>query len=154
MQIEKIFNDVGKSLKYFANMPFPDDGSIFDFENRLLSEELGYNASDIKQQHDELFKNLNTEQLNVYNSVVSCVNNRRGGVFFVYGSGGCEKTFLWKTLCCALRSPGKIVLPVAFSDITAVLLPGGRTTHSRFHIPLNLDHYSSTDISNGSDLLN
>ena len=61
------------------------------------------------------------------------------GFFFVHGSGGCGKTFLWKTLCCGLRSQGKIVLPVVSSGIAATLLPGGRTTYSRFHILLKLD---------------
>ncbi|XP_074342152.1 uncharacterized protein LOC141679588 [Apium graveolens] len=41
---------------------------------------------------------------------------------------------------------GKIVLPVAGSGIAATLLPGGRTTHSRFKISLKLDQSSITGI--------
>ncbi|XP_074327212.1 uncharacterized protein LOC141665126 [Apium graveolens] len=76
----------------------------------------------------------------------------KGGVFFVYGSGGCEKTFLWQTLCCRLRSEHKIVLPVASCGIAAVLLPGGRTAHSRFHIPLKLDENCSAGLRHGTDI--
>ncbi|XP_074323970.1 uncharacterized protein LOC141660889 [Apium graveolens] len=77
---------------------------------------------------------------------------KKGGVFFVYGSGGCGKTFLWQTLYYRLRSKRKIVLPVASYGIAAMLLPGGRTVHSRFHIPLKLDEHSSVGLRHGTDI--
>ncbi|XP_074346831.1 uncharacterized protein LOC141685636 [Apium graveolens] len=46
----------------------------------------------------------------------------------------------------------KIVLPVASCGIAAVLLPGGRTAHSRFHIPLKLDENCSTGLRHGTDI--
>ncbi|XP_074355321.1 uncharacterized protein LOC141694456 [Apium graveolens] len=79
-------------------------------------------------------------------------NDEVGRVFFIYGSGGYGKTFLWQTLCCRLRSEGKIVLPVASCGIAAVLFPGGRTAHSRFHIPLKLDQDSTTGIRHGTNI--
>ncbi|XP_074378443.1 uncharacterized protein LOC141719980 [Apium graveolens] len=104
------------------------------------------------EQHDKLHHNLNKEQLHVYNSVMDNIDNSKGGVYFVYGSGGCGKTFLSNTLCCKLRSEGKIVLHVESSGIAAMLLPGGRTSHSMFHIPLKLDQYSVDGIKHGIDL--
>ncbi|XP_074373507.1 uncharacterized protein LOC141713836 [Apium graveolens] len=59
---------------------------------------------------------------------------------------------MWNTLCCKLRSVGRVVLPVASSGIAATLLPGGRTTHSRFHIPLKVDEYSVAGIKHGIEL--
>ncbi|KAL8092729.1 hypothetical protein AgCh_034840 [Apium graveolens] len=47
---------------------------------------------------------------------------------------------------------GKIVLPVAGSRIAATLLPGGRTTHSRFKIPLKLDQGSIAGIKHGTNI--
>jgi len=41
---------------------------------------------------------------------------------------------------------------VASSGIAALLLPGGRTAHSRFHIPLNINNESTCDIKQGSFL--
>ncbi|XP_074374279.1 uncharacterized protein LOC141714673 [Apium graveolens] len=47
---------------------------------------------------------------------------------------------------------GKIVLPVAGSGIAATLLPGGRTAHSRFKIPLKLDQSSIVGIKHSTDI--
>lgn len=45
-----------------------------------------------------------------------------------------------------------IVLNVASSGITSLLLPGGRTAHSRFCIPINPNEFSTYSISPTSDL--
>ena len=50
-----------------------------------------------------------------------------------------EETFLWKTIISAIKSCGHVVLAVASSGIASFLLLGGRTAHSRFKIPLNVD---------------
>ncbi|WOG89724.1 hypothetical protein DCAR_0208962 [Daucus carota subsp. sativus] len=92
------------------------------------------------------------KQLHVYNSVMESVQKKEGGVFFVYGSGGCGKTYMWRTLISKLRSERKIVLPVASSGIAATLMPGGRTAHSRFKIPIVLDELSMCSISHTSDI--
>lgn len=147
-----MLNEVGKSLKDYPSMPYPEEIFLQSSCNRLIEEETGYDKSDMKIQHDDFFSNLNAEQLQVYNSVLDSVNGNIGGLFFVYGSGGCGKTFLWKTLCYRLRSEGKICLPVASSGIAAVLLPGGRTAHSRFQIPIKLDQSSVAGIKHGSDI--
>ncbi|CAN7010307.1 unnamed protein product, partial [Brassica oleracea var. botrytis] len=48
-----------------------------------------------------------------------------GKLFFVYGAWGTGKTFLYQTIISRLRSRKQIVLPVASSGITALLLPNG-----------------------------
>uniref|UniRef100_A0A0D3AGT5 ATP-dependent DNA helicase n=2 Tax=Brassica TaxID=3705 RepID=A0A0D3AGT5_BRAOL len=70
---------------------------------------------------------------------MKAVTTNSGGVFFVNGFGGTGKTFLWKTLSTYIRSVGDIVLNVASSGMAALLLDGGRTAHSRFSIPLQLN---------------
>lgn len=52
---------------------------------------------------------------------------------------------LWKAITTKLRSEGKIVLAVASCGIAALLLQGGRTAHSRFHIPLILTEESTKE---------
>ncbi|XP_076290998.1 uncharacterized protein LOC143214169 [Lasioglossum baleicum] len=53
-----------------------------------------------------------------------------------------------------VRSSGKIALAVASSGIAATLLPGGRTAHSTFKIPIGLDRSETPicNISRNSDL--
>jgi len=55
-------------------------------------------------------------------------------------------------MCAALRSQGEIVLAVASSGIDALLIPGGRTAHSRFCIPFNVDECSTCTIEPDSHL--
>ncbi|XP_074337105.1 uncharacterized protein LOC141674283 [Apium graveolens] len=116
-EIEKLLNDVGKSLRDFHMMPFPDKRFFHTFVNRLIVEETSYNKEEMRLNHDKAHKNLNSRQLDVYNAVVDHVNTNKGGMFFVYGSGGCGKTFLWQTLCSRFRSEGKIVLLVAAQEL-------------------------------------
>jgi ATP-dependent DNA helicase PIF1 len=51
-----------------------------------------------------------------------------------------------------LTSTEKIVLVVASSGVASLLLPGGRTTHSRFKIPCDLDETAIYDIKRGTML--
>jgi hypothetical protein len=65
------------------------------------------------------------------------VTNKDGKLFFVYGSGGVGKTFVWTTLLSHLQGQGKIMFAVASSRIASLLLMG-KTTHSRFKISIDL----------------
>ncbi|XP_070037713.1 uncharacterized protein LOC107782420 isoform X2 [Nicotiana tabacum] len=95
---------------------------------------------------------LTFEQKSVYDKIISAVNEDKGGLFFLYGHGGTGKTFIWKTLSSGIRSKGDIVINVASSGIASLLLPGGRTAHSRFAIPLNPTEDSTCNIKQGSPL--
>jgi hypothetical protein len=78
------------------------------------------------------------------------VNNKTGQTFFLHGPGGTGKTYVYNTLCHQLRSQGSIVLCVASSGIAALLLKGGRTSHSCFQIPIIINESSTCTISRGS----
>jgi len=58
---------------------------------------------------------------------------------------------MWRTLSAAFRSEGKIVLTVASSGIASLLLLGGRTTHSKFKIPVPTLDNSVWNIEQGSE---
>jgi len=70
----------------------------------------------------------------------------------VDGPGGISKTFLYRTLIAHCRSNDQIILVTTSSGIAATLLTGGRTAHSRFKIPINVDADSFCSISKQSDL--
>ncbi|XP_042022836.1 ATP-dependent DNA helicase pif1-like [Salvia splendens] len=71
---------------------------------------------------------------------------------FRMGNGCIGKTFIWKFLSAEIRSKGDIVLNVASSGIASLLLPGGRTVHSRFKIPIIVNEDSMCNIKPGSAL--
>lgn len=72
--------------------------------------------------------------------------------FFVNGHEGMDKTYLWNTIISGIHSTREIVLAVASSNIASLHLPGGRTSHSRFKIPLTIDETSTCSISKGTRL--
>ncbi|KAH7670496.1 DNA helicase protein [Dioscorea alata] len=112
----------------------------------LFHEELNYNILQLRKDHLLMLSKLNLDQLIIYNEIQQAVNNNKEGMFFVYGHGGTEKTFLWTTIINGIRFEGKIVLAVASLGIASLLLPGGKTTHSRFKIPTNIGEYSTCTI--------
>jgi len=73
--------------------------------------------------------------------------NKEGKLFFVYRSGGTNKTFVWTTFMSRLRRQSKIVLVVTSSGITSLLLLGGKIAHSRFKIPIDLHNESTCNIT-------
>ncbi|XP_025692541.1 uncharacterized protein [Arachis hypogaea] len=157
IEIEKTLNSYNKSLQDFSPMPVPDISQLnsqlyADGMNRLISDELRYDKRQLALDHTTYLQQLTDEQYFVYKTVMDAAQNGKGGVFFLYGYGGTGKTFVWKTLAAALRSKSQVVLTVASSGIASLLLPGGRTTHSRFSISLNLDEFSTCNIRQGSAL--
>ncbi|XP_069149281.1 ATP-dependent DNA helicase pfh1-like isoform X3 [Solanum lycopersicum] len=74
------------------------------------------------------------------------------GAFFIDGPGGTGKTFLYRALLVVVRTKGFIALATASSGVAASILPGGRTAHSRFKIPVDIDDNFTCNISKQSSL--
>ncbi|XP_057417333.1 uncharacterized protein LOC130711645 [Lotus japonicus] len=151
VELEKMLVNNGKTLKDFPGIPYPISDEVPQFENVMLFNELRFDIDDMSVKHNDHLMKLNNGQRKVYDEVIDAVNKSDGGFYFVYGSGGTGKTFLWKTLSYRLRSERKIVLNVASSGIASLLLPGGRTAHSLFSIPLVLNEDSCCNIRLGSN---
>ena len=127
-------------------MSFPDDSPINAFQNNFLVDELNYDKEEMTADLRRYLSSINKDQKVVFNEIMDAVQTNKRGFYFVYGYGGTGKTFIWKTLSAVIRSQGKIILNVASSEIAFLLLPGGRTTHSKFSIPLNLIELSTCNI--------
>jgi ATP-dependent DNA helicase PIF1 len=138
IEIEIFLRENGKTLSDYECMPQLKEPKPGMFNNILLENEYHYDPDEMNSLHDEHVNNLNSDQLSAYQVIYDAVDNGLGNMFFVNGYGGTGKTFLWKTLSYRLRSEGKIVLNVASSGIASILLPGGKTAHSQFGIPLVL----------------
>ncbi|EOA29136.1 hypothetical protein CARUB_v10025405mg, partial [Capsella rubella] len=139
------------TLKSITDMPQPTNMRV-DHSNRFITEELTYDREYLRGKHDEWIQKMTTDQRSIYDKIMGAVLGKKGGIFFVYGFGGTGKTFMWKTLYAAVRSRGLIAINVASSGIASLLLEGGRTTHSRFAIPIHLDDFTMCNINPASDL--
>ncbi|XP_076930385.1 uncharacterized protein LOC143595165, partial [Bidens hawaiensis] len=154
LKIENFLLRNNCTLSCFPTMPFHDDDSILASTNRFMNEELAYDTEVMTGEFELIFISLTDEQRDVYNQIMEAVDQKRVGIFFVYGYGGTGKTFLWKTLSASIRSKRKIVLNVASNGIASLLLKGGRTAHSRFLIPINLTENSTCSIKRNPDICN
>ncbi|XP_050160334.1 uncharacterized protein LOC126633828 [Malus sylvestris] len=150
-ELEKLFTASNSSLSKH-HLPQPNNLMMDRLKARSLREELNYDANSLKQGHSLLIGQLNKEQKLVYDSVMETIDNNRSGLFFVHGHGGTGKTFLWTTIITRIRSQNQIVLTVASSGIASLLLPGGRTAHSRSKIPINITDCSVCEIKKGTHL--
>jgi hypothetical protein len=150
--IDCILRKNGKSLNAFPPMPVSQMAARWgEMEgNLLIAEQLQYNHVELQQTVDEGVPSLNAEQRVVFDAVVNDAmsrdEHRPGHAYFVHSAGGCGKTYLCKLIASKLRAEGKIVLCVASSGIASLLLPGGRTAHSRFKIPIPVHEDSSCNI--------
>jgi hypothetical protein len=95
---------------------------------------------------------LNTEQQAIYSRVIKSVESNEQLLCFVSGHGGTGKTFLWNAIVSSLRSNRHVVPTVASCGVASLLLPGGRTTHSRFKIPLEINEQSQCSFGRGTNL--
>lgn len=91
------------------------------------------------------------EQRLIFHKIREVVNNGRGGVLFLHGYKGTGKSFMWRTLSSALRSQTKIVLTVALSGMASLLFLSGRTSHSKFKIPVPTVDKSTCNIDKDSE---
>ncbi|KAF1883286.1 hypothetical protein Lal_00030393 [Lupinus albus] len=122
--------------------------------NRLIYDELNYDTNELKDNFNLLFQSLTDEQCKIFKTIMEAVNQEHGRMFFLYGYGGTGKTHMWRTLTYALRSEKQIVLMVASSGIASLLLPGGRTSHSKFKIPVPSLENSICNIHQGKNIGN
>jgi hypothetical protein len=146
IELEKLLSCNGKSLNDYKSLPYPIFEEMFAMENRFIADELNYDKDKLRELHESLLGKLTEEQHSVYSTIMKSVLSQDGQFYFLYGYGGTGKTFMWKTLSAALRSQGKIVINVASSGIASLLLPGGKTAHSTFCIPLQINVKSTCNI--------
>nr|KAJ0216741.1 hypothetical protein LSAT_V11C300144770 [Lactuca sativa] len=104
----------------------------------------------LEHEHLQARDSLNPEQNFAYDEIMRHVHNDIPEVFFIDGPGGTGKTFLYKALLANVRSCGHTALATASSGVAANNMPGGRTAHSRFKIPINLENNSVYKISRQS----
>ncbi|AQK64979.1 hypothetical protein ZEAMMB73_Zm00001d013986 [Zea mays] len=136
IDIRNMLQSMGKDIKTFPLPPIIDayDDAIGTAREVYEEESIEPAVGDVA-----LKDSLNEEQRAAYDKILSVVDTDQGGLFFVDGPGGTGKTYLYRVLLATLRSQGKIAVATATSGVAASIMPGGRTAHSRFKIPLTID---------------
>ncbi|XP_055352995.1 uncharacterized protein LOC129598933 [Paramacrobiotus metropolitanus] len=110
-----------------------------------------YNVEEEASEGDRLQETLNPEQSSFVREVLHAVDVGFGiKHWFLDGPGGTGKTYVYRCLSHILRGRGKMVIAVAWTGIAATLLKGGRTCHSVFKFPLNLDETSVSSMKPSS----
>jgi ATP-dependent DNA helicase PIF1 len=66
---------------------------------------------EVNEEDKNLYKSLNSEQMIAYKTIMSTVDSPNGGVFFIDGPGGTEKTFLYRALPGTVRSQERLLSP-------------------------------------------
>ncbi|AQK88287.1 hypothetical protein ZEAMMB73_Zm00001d038953 [Zea mays] len=136
IDIRNMLQSMGKDIKTFPLPPMIDayDDAIGTAREVYEEESIQPTVEDVS-----LKDSLNEEQRAAYDKIMSAVDTDQGGLFFVDGPGGTGKTYLYRVLLATLRNQGKIAVAIATSGVAASIMPGGRTAHSRFKIPLTID---------------
>ncbi|XP_045084652.2 uncharacterized protein [Aegilops tauschii subsp. strangulata] len=140
LDIRGMLQSMGKDIVDFA-LPSIDDA--FDPTEGEAREVIEETTVEFDMDDTKLVSSLNLEQRVAYDEILTAVERGDGGVFFVDGPGGTGKTFLYRAMLAKVRSQGKIGIATATSGVAASIMPGGRTAHSRFKIPLSCDDGAS-----------
>ncbi|XP_063974372.1 uncharacterized protein LOC135161043 [Diachasmimorpha longicaudata] len=129
-----------------ANLPLSNFGmdspnrTASDLMNTEMNRELQYSTVKMVAIVARNVPLMNEEQRTIYDRIMLAVSAGQGGFFFLDAPGGTGKTFVISLIVAEMRSNNGIALVVASSGIVATLLDGGRTAHSVFKVPLNIQN--------------
>jgi hypothetical protein len=150
-----------RSIKGIEGIDFP----VVDLRPTTLVLDERFTDSRILRDHGSLItsarelppidpQEFNASQLMVFDRIIAAIDGSplQAKVFFVDGPGGTGKTFLFSKLLQYVRQSNNIAIAVASSGAAATLLPGGRTAHSTFGIPLKVTSSSSITLKPRSQI--
>ncbi|XP_054091371.1 uncharacterized protein LOC128922976 [Zeugodacus cucurbitae] len=129
-----------------ANLPLSNFGmnspnrTASDLMNTEMNRELQYSTVEMAAIVARNVPLMNEEQRTIYDRIMLAVSAGQGEFFFLDAPGGTGKTFVISLILAEIRSNNGIALAVASSGIAATLLDGGRTAHSVFKLPLNIQN--------------
>ncbi|XP_050908267.1 uncharacterized protein LOC127121880 [Lathyrus oleraceus] len=149
--LNELLNLHGKKIEDYDLTFLPPNTIDIDAIPSIIQEEL---TVDIPNEGIAYVAKLNNDQMIAFKTIMNVIVQKYNRIFFVNGPGGTCKTFLYRTLMASLRSRGEIILATASSGIAATLLPSGRTAHSRFKIPIDIQPSSICGIQKQNDLAN
>jgi hypothetical protein len=134
-ELSVFLHRAGKTLADY-HLPTPSiDFSDLNGVPRIVAEERNYDIAELNARWEQGYLQANPEQNEISDQVVSAVQPDRNGGLFIDGPGGTGKTFVENLILAKVRSSGSVALSAASSGMAAILLDGGRTSHSRLKSP-------------------
>ena len=155
MTLQEINDILQRSAKSLADYCLPNPAINFsNLSNipRIIAEEKADNPRQLLDLWTIGYQSANIEQKVILDRIQSAIVSERGGLFFVDGPGGTGKTFIENLLLNWVCRNSQIALAVASSGIASILLHNGRTSHSTFHIPIDIQPESVCAVSAQSTL--
>jgi ATP-dependent DNA helicase PIF1 len=119
--------------------------------NPLIEVELDYDREALRAHVERSLPFLSRNQDRAVASILNVVHLDQGDVFFLDGPGGSGKMFVYSVLLASVRNEGHVALAITSSGIVALLLQGGRTSHSTFKIPIDIHRDSLCNVNASSD---
>lgn len=122
--LEKDLPELNKTLSYY-DLPAP----TYDWTTQGNARVVGtYDSTDEASKAADLIGKVNQEQKHHFDTIVEAVLNTPDKArYYIHGTAGTGKTFLYKTICHYMRGLEKSVLCATSTGIAALLLPDGRT---------------------------
>ncbi|OSX79796.1 hypothetical protein BU14_0071s0050 [Porphyra umbilicalis] len=138
----------GEALEVLGEAPPPARRA----GGQALAEQLPGNRDELLAAVAHRVPTLQPDQKVVWDAVSESMDGSMGRLFFLDAPGGAGKTYLAETLLNYTRGSGHIGLAVASSAIAATLMPLGRTAHSRFKIPIEINQTSFCGFTQSTDV--
>lgn len=143
-----------KSLSNFEKMP-----QLTGLEDKI-SEENIFDPKEEEEKSEEMINKMNEGQKSIIDLIRNFVEKDKKEQLCLYldGPGGTGKSFVLKSIFHLARARKLKIMNMAFSGIAATELYNGKTVHSTFKLPLNVDHNSRAGIAfntqQAQDILN
>ncbi|KAL8616750.1 hypothetical protein ACOMHN_017787 [Nucella lapillus] len=129
----------GKGLELVGLLNVKPLRNVHNTLSTEMLREMNYNTGELQDYVIQNEPLLNQKQMAAYAQIKRSVQAQEKQLFFLDAPGGTGKTFLINLVLAKMWSEGKIAVAVATSGIAATLLPGGRTAHSTFKLPLKIN---------------
>ena len=143
-QLQNELKRYGKELSSYGLPQLDPDFDVALHEFR--EEDSMHDGLDVASI-ESMLMTLTPTQRELADKVFSAISNGSQLLLFVDAPGGTGKTYTLNVILKKLKVNGHSVVPVATSALAATILEGGRTAHSAFKIPINLDENATSWIT-------
>jgi hypothetical protein len=139
--LQALLRNLDKSLNDYQGIPMSVVLEQYGANaNGFIADKLSYPLPSAVE-FSRMKQSLNADQREAYDRIKHSYETNSSEAYFIDGPAGTGK-MLYSLILSMVRSNYHIAFAVAGSGITALLLQGGRTAHSRFKIPV-LTHEGS-----------